>query len=63
MTRTFEVYRAAHLLPEGPYSETEKAELLQALWYIRAALGDEAPDHGEIYARAWDQVNDTRAAE
>ena len=62
MTRTQSVYHAAHKLPDGPYTEPEIAELLMALHFIRARLGNEAPDHGAIYSEAWDRVNDNRRA-
>lgn len=63
MSRTFNVYKAAHLLPDGPYTEAEIAELLQAMFFILRALpGEYQADHGEIYSKAWDRVNDNRSA-
>ena len=40
MTRTRELYHAAHKLhrnPDAPYTEAEKAELLMAIFFARAA--------------------------
>lgn len=66
-TRTWPVYKAAHLLPDGPYSEAEIAELLQALFHIRTALGPEhlpqGERHGMAYEEAWAHIHDRRAAE
>ena len=65
-TRTHRLHHAAHMLPDGPFTETEIAELLISLHYIRMALGpDNLPD-GEkaaiAYGEAWDQIHDKRAA-